>query len=861
MKKLFTLTALLLLMAIGASAQEKKTWDFTQGLSPETVANLNADAANWTPNGTDADGNTNNWQNAVKPSTSEELKANGEVIAETAGLRFDIGNNKSNSIHLATTKIRLTRANTTITFPQLKSGQKITIVGRSANGSATDRGIAPVQDYITLVDGVTTDGKCIFVGNQVEGSLGTYSFTWEVQADGSDPVDVQFKLTPNGGIDFTLFMIDQGDEVATANVAYVYNGTDDVVLNYLKAREGTNVSPINIADKSLINADAFQQYDVTVIGPNVDTEADCVQALKEALPWTPVLNLNADIYNAWGYGEAVAGSWAAEVKQKNNTLLKDVELMEADGIMGLILTDESDPKGVKLGDYFAGDVIVGVSMDNSDVVMIHTHNINHNGYVFLPYADDISVAALKVIDNAIATLQGSKREISAAAAPTLSMEYKDMHTLVTIKAPALPKAKVYYTTDGSEPTTESTLYTDVIDLYQACTVRAAAIAEGYTLSSVSELVVDLRPQPTTPVISYEQQDGKTIVALSGSYGENDVVWYNFEGTTDTVKSARYAEPFTITMPQNVTAFAVTDQVVWSEVATERVLVKNPRVVIDVAAHFSAPAWDGLSNGSGLFSGGKNATSMYDTSLDPISTTVDPETGDEVNVYPELPYDTKDEPGDNPQWTIMSKGQAVLWQNNGASTDKVGTNEGGYYPEAAEDISSLFPVTKNDIQFSKIYAGERANAAIQSKNKYQAPLDIVVIANMEGGPILAQVSADGENWQTVGDEIEKTGWTRMWKMYTRAYDGNDEVYVRVAQETGGAATKIFDIYIANQGEQSQALLDELNRELAEGISEVLTTASKAAVGVYSLSGMRQSGMQRGLNIVVGADGMVRKVMVK
>ena len=30
MKKLFTLTALLLLMAVGASAQEKKTWDFTK---------------------------------------------------------------------------------------------------------------------------------------------------------------------------------------------------------------------------------------------------------------------------------------------------------------------------------------------------------------------------------------------------------------------------------------------------------------------------------------------------------------------------------------------------------------------------------------------------------------------------------------------------------------------------------------------------------------------------------------------------------------------------------------------------------------------------------------------------------------
>ena len=62
MKRLLTLAALLMLV-LGINAQDKKTWDFTQGLSEETVANLNADATNWASNGTDADGNTNNWKN------------------------------------------------------------------------------------------------------------------------------------------------------------------------------------------------------------------------------------------------------------------------------------------------------------------------------------------------------------------------------------------------------------------------------------------------------------------------------------------------------------------------------------------------------------------------------------------------------------------------------------------------------------------------------------------------------------------------------------------------------------------------------------------------------------------------------
>ena len=165
MKKLITLS-MMLMVVMALSAQVKKTWDFTSGLSDATIENLNADATNWSENGQDADGNVNNWKNNVKPDPNSYLMANGVVIPETEGLLFDIGNNKANSIHLATTKMRLTRANTVITFPKLANGQKVTIVGRSANSTATDRGIAPVQSYLQLVEGITTGGSCIFLGNQ-----------------------------------------------------------------------------------------------------------------------------------------------------------------------------------------------------------------------------------------------------------------------------------------------------------------------------------------------------------------------------------------------------------------------------------------------------------------------------------------------------------------------------------------------------------------------------------------------------------------------------------------------------------------------------------------------------------------------
>lgn len=875
MKKTFILTIMALLMAVGANAQVKKTWDFTKGLSDETVINLNADATNWGANGTDKEGVTNNWQNKVKPSTTEQLKANGEVIPETAGLLFDIGSNKDNSIHLAQDKIRLTRANTIITFPKLTNGQTITIVGRSANGTAdasdkNARGIAPVQDYLKYVGdpSALSNGKCYFLGNQVENSLGTYTFQWQVETTSTDSVDVQFKLTPNAGIDFTLFMIDGGDEPVIVKTLYLYDGTQDVVYNYLEANENIELTAIDVT-QSDITAEGLRDYDVTIIGTSVPTDKAII--LKEALPWTPILNLNGNMYTAWGYGEIAEQGAFVKIKSTKNALFSDVEYVEADEGNVLVVSDNDPGLAVTLGDYFSGDEILGTTLDDAQT-FIHTHNINHNGYIYIPGVANYTDAALQAIGNAINMLNNSKKEITGAATPSISQEFKDQKTLITL-TPGLtqPKTQIYYTIDGTDPTTESgTPYAEPFFVNTTCTVKAIAIAEGYTASTIASAEVTIYSQPKTPTVTCtESEDGLyTTIKISYPYESKEdsariKVYYNFEDklSTDIVKSTLYADsiPVVITMPQYVNVFAVADSLVWSEVARVRALVKNPRVVIDVAAHFKADAWADITNGNGLFAGGKKATSMYDSTQPPIGTTED-ENGDEVTIYPEVEYQTKDEPGEDPQWTIMSKGQAVLWQSNNISTDKIGENEGGYYPTVSEDIDPLFPATKNDIQFAEIFSGEHANAAIQSKNKYQAPLDIVVFANMQGGPIVAQVSADGEIWETVGEEIAKTGYSRMWKKYTRSYNGTGEVYVRVAQETGSATAKIFDIYIANQGEKSQELLKQLQDEYT-GIEEVQQQTTKVAAGIYNLSGVRQNSLQRGLNIVVEADGTVKKVVVK
>ena len=436
MKKKFTFMLLsMLLSCVVANAQDKKTWDFTKGLSAETVANLNADGTNWAANGTDANGVTNNWKNHAKHTASEPWKANGEEIAELKGLLINIGSNGDNSLHLAQDKMRLTRNNTIITFPKLKSGQTVTIVGRSANGDAGGSGahryIKPVQDYLTLIDGVQTNGMCSFLGNKVEGSLGTYTFIWQVETSETEAVDVQFTL-PSAGIDFTLFMIDSGDEAQIAKLAYLYGGEDEQILTTLKNNELYDVTAINMASQA-VTADELKAYDVTIVSPAMPCTEANAQLLAEAMPWTPILNLNSGLYEQWGYGTAVPTYNPVGIVTKSNNIFKDVELesVEGDTFPTLTLTSEDveTVNAINLGDYFKGDAVLAAGIDEDEDanmiiakndVVIHTHNITHNGYIYVAADANYSTASvLQIIDNAFEGLghraDTSRSRLSRAA--------------------------------------------------------------------------------------------------------------------------------------------------------------------------------------------------------------------------------------------------------------------------------------------------------------------------------------------------------------------------------------------------------------------------------------------------------------
>lgn len=857
MKKFFTL-ALLALLSLTVQAQDKKTWDFSKGWSDETLENLEK-GSEWNKDGS-------SWKETGKFG-SGAFVANGEPIKELIGLeRSSAGLSKNNNYLLTDNTFRLNRNNMELKFPSLKNGQKLTIVGRSANATANNRGVKPMYDYMVRVDDDKDNN--LILGSQVEGSKGTYTFVYEIQTAETGEVPVGIKMI-TGGIDFTLFMIDDGDPVQITKIAYLYDGTEDDISSYLAVREETNATLINVTTTA-VTAEELKGYDVVIVSDKMPADNAAADAVKEALPWTPVLNLNPALYAKWGYGTTTTAMTVGVVKDTKSKLLTDMTIDESEGIKFINLSGESI-SAIKLGDYFAGDAMPVTAMDLEgtpidDYAVAHIHNEKHNAYIYMPHE-----AGGIMIGNAINMLAESKSEITPAAAPVVKQEFKDQNTNVTISAGRnLPKTQFFYTTDGSDPTVESTLYTDPVNFTAPCTFKAVAIAEGYTVSEVTSLDILIHEQPKTPVIAENRADGKTTITLTCETPDVDI-WYNFDETAgnDTLKSTKYTEPFVITMPQNVTAFSVAGGAVFSELTQKRVLVQNPRVVIDVAGHFEARQWtadnnpDGkaVANGKGMFSWGASAATMYTGNG---HTETDPETGDEKTVYGpedmrELEVCNEPKNGENePEWVLKSRGTCLIWQNLTPQNTNFG-DDSNYNPSASTDVDELFPITKNNIQFYKFQGGEPGNASIETINKYQAPLDVVVLANMQGGPLLVQVSADGAEWKTIG-EIAKTGASRMWGKFSAAYDGTDEVYVRVTQTEASGGAKVFDIYIANQGEKSKALLEDLNNELT-GIETVADYTAKATKGIYNINGIRQQTLRRGLNIVVTADGKAKKVLVK
>jgi hypothetical protein len=115
---------------------------------------------------------------------------------------------------------------------------------------------------------------------------------------------------------------------------------------------------------------------------------------------------------------------------------------------------------------------------------------------------------------------------------------------------------IYYTTNGTTPTTSSTKYTGAITVPATETIEAIAVVGGFAPSSASSAAYTIMTPGATPTFSpaagiYSSVQTVTISDLT----PGAKIYYTTNGTTPTTSSAVYTGPITVSATETLEAIA------------------------------------------------------------------------------------------------------------------------------------------------------------------------------------------------------------------------------------------------------------------------------------------------------------------
>ena len=174
-----------------------------------------------------------------------------------------------------------------------------------------------------------------------------------------------------------------------------------------------------------------------------------------------------------------------------------------------------------------------------------------------------------------------------AQAPSFSVPAGTYSTTQTVAlASTTAGATIYYTTNGSAPTTASTLYTGPITVSKTQTLNAIAVAANLATSPVATAVYTIQPVAASPVFSLATgtyNAGQTVTITDAVAGST--IYYTTNGSTPTTSSTVYSGPIAVSTNETLSAIAVAANYTNSTVATAVYTIAPPTAtpVLSVAA--------------------------------------------------------------------------------------------------------------------------------------------------------------------------------------------------------------------------------------------------------------------------------------
>jgi hypothetical protein len=150
-------------------------------------------------------------------------------------------------------------------------------------------------------------------------------------------------------------------------------------------------------------------------------------------------------------------------------------------------------------------------------------------------------------------------------------------------ADTTPGATIYYTTNGTVPTTSSKKYTGSFIITAASAVRAFAVAGGSSSSPIVTTVYVILPPTLAP--SFSPPPGsystpQTVTMADPAPGA--AIYYTTNGSTPTTSSTRYTGPISVSSTEVIRAFALAGGYSSSPIVTNVYMFLPPAPSFSVA---------------------------------------------------------------------------------------------------------------------------------------------------------------------------------------------------------------------------------------------------------------------------------------
>ena len=181
-----------------------------------------------------------------------------------------------------------------------------------------------------------------------------------------------------------------------------------------------------------------------------------------------------------------------------------------------------------------------------------------------------------VATNGQVDVYGLLNVAASAAAPVITPDGGTFTATQSVTLSTTTKlASIYYTLDGSTPTTGSNLYSGAITISTDTTLKAIASAPGFTQSGVSSATFTFSGQAPTPTLT---PAGGTYasaqqVAISDA-DANAKIYYTTDGSAPSASSNLYAGPIAVSASETIKAIAIDPSLQDSSVVSSAYVIQT-----------------------------------------------------------------------------------------------------------------------------------------------------------------------------------------------------------------------------------------------------------------------------------------------